>query len=271
MTEDIGYTTDFFFLQEGGIIERRPECLMVITPSNPTYYFGNFLLLDSPPGDRTEMEQLFRHYFAERAGIEHYTFCWRGIEKRDYSEYVDAGYEYAENVVLTCNARQLVRPEKLNEEVSIRPLLSRADQEQWFAMIRDQRDAELGHYGTDRFIRWAIEEYNRLTQKGMGNFFGAFLGDVLVSVAGLYRSNGVGRFQQVVTDYRHYNKGICKTLLHSIAAQAFEDLHTLVIIADNNYHAARLYRSLGFRTSEYQSSLYWWPRTRNEGAPLKVS
>lgn len=47
----LGYRTDLIFPAFDGQITDRGDYLVVRTPSNPTFYWGNFLLFDRPPGD----------------------------------------------------------------------------------------------------------------------------------------------------------------------------------------------------------------------------
>ena len=47
----LGYRTDLIFPAFDGQITDRGDYLVVRTPSNPTFYWGNFLLFDRPTGD----------------------------------------------------------------------------------------------------------------------------------------------------------------------------------------------------------------------------
>ena len=52
----LGFRTDLALLERGGsTIDDRGDHLVVRTPSNPTFYWGNFLLLDHvPAADRVD-------------------------------------------------------------------------------------------------------------------------------------------------------------------------------------------------------------------------
>ena len=46
----LGYRTDLTLLGlQGSVIEQRPGYQVIRTPANPTFHWGNFLLLDRPP------------------------------------------------------------------------------------------------------------------------------------------------------------------------------------------------------------------------------
>ncbi|MFI2707038.1 GNAT family N-acetyltransferase, partial [Nocardioides sp. CER28] len=48
--QSIAYRTDLALLELGGsVVEDRGDRLVVRTPHNPTFHWGNFLLLDRPP------------------------------------------------------------------------------------------------------------------------------------------------------------------------------------------------------------------------------
>src|SRR5215471_9797205 len=50
----LGYRTDLMLLGlQGSVIEQRTGYQVIRTPANPTFYWGNFLLLDRPPAPGT--------------------------------------------------------------------------------------------------------------------------------------------------------------------------------------------------------------------------
>jgi ribosomal protein S18 acetylase RimI-like enzyme len=100
-----------------------------------------------------------------------------------------------------------------------------------------------------------------LEQDGAGHYWGAFQGDQLVAFAGFYHQAGLGRFQHVRTLPNFQRKGLCKSLLCTIIKQAIsQGIETLVIVADEHYHATALYGSLGFEITSREASLCWWPK-----------
>ena len=77
---------------------------------------------------------------------------------------------------------------------------------------------------------------------------------------GLFFEDGIGRFQLVMTDPAFRNRGVCRTLVHSVARHGLNFATRLVMIADENYHAAGIYERVGFRPRERMASLCWWPK-----------
>ena len=46
-----GWRTDFFVHSGGALILERADCIVVRTPDNPGYYWGNCLVLPAAPAD----------------------------------------------------------------------------------------------------------------------------------------------------------------------------------------------------------------------------
>ena len=69
---------------------------------------------------------------------------------------------------------------------------------------------------------------------------------------GLFVEDGIGRFQSVKTHPGYRRRGICGTMVYAIARRGLETMgaETLVMIADAEYHAAKIYQSVGLRPTE---------------------
>ena len=50
---NLGYRTDCVILHYNGQIEEKEDYYVIRTPSNPTYYWGNFLLYKFAPKKRS--------------------------------------------------------------------------------------------------------------------------------------------------------------------------------------------------------------------------
>ena len=93
-----------------------------------------------------------------------------------------------------------------------------------------------------------------LISHGKGFWLGAFLGEQLVGNLGVFAINGCGRFQPVETHPDFRREGICRALLYE-AAQLLRASHGVmqfVIVAEPDYHAIGLYRSVGFLDAQKQ-------------------
>ena len=130
--QSLGYRTDLFFPTFDGQIMDRGNYLVIRTPSNPTFYWGNFLLFPQPPGDG-DLE-VWRNLFAQEIGIppdtEHQVFGWDSPdgELGVIQPFTEAGFRLDRNVVLT--SRQPRNSNNSLDYVRIRSLKTEADWEQ---------------------------------------------------------------------------------------------------------------------------------------------
>lgn len=247
----LAYRTDLALLTaSGSVVEDRGTHLVVRTPDNPTFFWGNFLLLAKPPvpGGEREVVGAFRTEFPE-AG--HVSIGIDGTTEPDAATraaFEAAGLEVTVDTVLTAGA--LVAPREVDAEV--RPL---AGDEEWEARAR--LSLEL-HPGTAEetvlaFTRARAAQERGLVEAGRGQRFGAFVDGELVSTAAVYVTEpGVARYQNVETASTHRRRGLASAVVHAAGQHALAhlDVRTLVIVADTDGEAIGLYRRLGFADAE---------------------
>ncbi len=260
----LGYRTDLFFPQFEGLILDRGEYLVILTPSNPIFYWGNFLLFSSPPksGDLERWQALFQQEISSRQETHHMVFAWDTTkgETGEIQPFLEAGFDLSQNVVLT--AQQVHLPPKYNQEVVIRPLGEDWEWEQALQNQVDCRPAEHSYEGYLTFKTAKMRRYREMQRAGLGEWFGAFLDDRLVADLGLFCIDGIGRFQSVETAPGFRRKGICGALVYQSACYGLEQMgaKTLVMLADENYFAAKIYESIGFLPLERQVGLEQWEK-----------
>ncbi len=258
----LGYRTDLFFPRFEGVIHNRGDYLVIRTPSNPGFFWGNYLLFAGPPapGDLEKWQALFRQEISSQQVTHHMVFGWDTStgETGEVQPFIDAGFHLVESIVLT--AQQVCVPPKYNHEVVVRPLVEDWEWEQALQNQVDCRPPEHSEEAYRPFKTAKMARYRQMQRAGLGGWFGAFLGDRLVADLGLFVINGVGRFQSVETALEFRRLGICGTMVYQAANYGFERLgaKTLVMIADEFYHAAKIYESVGFRPTERQVGLEKW-------------
>lgn len=260
----LGYRTDLIFARFHGMVAGRGDHLVVRTPSNPGFYWGNFLLFAHPPGEGAldRWKRLFADEIAARQPARHLAFGWdspQGARGR-LEPFLAEGFLLNENVVLTADA--VHPPPRENRDVSIRPLAGDSD---WRAAMENQvacHGAEFALAEYRVFKARQMDAYRRMAQAGLGAWFGAFAEGRLVADLGVFVDDGVARFQAVETHPDFRRRGICGTLVHQAALHALGTLGAarLVMVADVHYHAARIYESLGFRPAERQLGIELRPR-----------
>lgn len=259
----LGFRTDLRLLEmTGSEIEDRGTHLVVRTPANPTYFWGNFILLKQLPVPGGERE-VIGAFHTEFPLAEHVSIGVDGTE--DLTEavqpFVEAGLEVESGVVLTAGA--LVAPRPVADEVVVRPLETDDD---W------ERRARLSHALWSRtdestfmtYARRKNEQERGLVARGLGRRYAAFVGDELVSTAGIFVTHaGIARYQSVETHPDHRRQGLAAAVVHAAGEHALAayGIEVLVIAADHDGDAIRIYRSLGFSDAERHLTM-----ERREGA-----
>jgi ribosomal protein S18 acetylase RimI-like enzyme len=250
----LGFRTDLALLAlAGSEIDDRGTHLVVRTPANPSYFWGNFLLLARAPYPGGERE-VIGAFQTEFPLADHVSL---GIDEPDLTPESRAAFEAAGldvdvAVVLTASTVTAPRPPAVDAEV--RALASDDD---WEARARLSSTL---YPRTDEatfmpFARGKNDQERALVASGTGQRYGAFVDGRLVSTAGIFRTEpGVARFQSVETDPDHRRRGLAAAVVHAAARHALDELGatTLVIVADEGGAAIRIYRGLGFADSERQ-------------------
>ena len=87
---------------------------------------------------------------------------------------------------------------------------------------------------------------------GLGHWYRAFLDGELVGDMGIFVEDRLARCQAVGTATEHRRQGICGTLMYGACAHAFNEqgAEQVLLMADETYHAAGIYRTVGFRDTE---------------------
>jgi RimJ/RimL family protein N-acetyltransferase len=256
----LAWRTDLALLRASGSeVEDRGDHLVVRTSQNPGFYWGNFLLLDSAPGPDAVPDWL-RVFEKEFPDAEHRTFGIDGADGSvdDLAPFRAVGMGVEASTVMT--ARTVRESPHPNEEAMIRPLASDRDWEQQVDLALTDEDL---HGGRTFATRRAAAERS-LVHQGRGQWFGAFLDGRLGASLGLFvAGDGLARYQGVMTHPDLRGRGLCGTLVHHAGRHGFDDLgvHTLVMVADPDYLAIRVYRSVGFAGTETQLQAARVPRS----------
>ncbi len=255
----LGRRTDLIFARHNGVVEDRGEYLVIKTERNPGFYWGNYLLFDESPKatDYVRWKELFDKEFPYYAQPQHYVFAWQEQRLGEIDEFLAHDFVVDKGVVLT--ATSVKEPKRLHTSLQVMPIES---DQQWSELltlvVADNTEHEPESYL--RFKRQQFLDYRIMQSQGIGQWFGAYIGGTLVGNCGVFFEDGIGRFQQVITFADYRNMGVCNTLVHRVCVWAFEQnkATTLVMEADVDYHAARIYEGLGFRASEHNFALTWW-------------
>ena len=254
-----GLQSDFIFHNVEAISEDLGDCISVRTPGNPDYFFGNFLLFPGPPktGDVARWINRFDEVFAPYPAVRHHTFQWlpgETLEPDVAGVFTSEGFLIDETSVLSATSVHLNKPTP--NGVEFRPI--RSDKE-WRAVIEAQSREGFPNIPMDEFRRYKEESfahYRRMSENGMGDWWGAFKGTELVADMGLFFGEHVGRFQSVETTPEHRRQGICRAMVHHVSKHGFAQHPgiTLMLHADAHDVAREIYRSLGYEEIEVLQS-----------------
>lgn len=253
----LGYRSDLMIRAlEGSAVTDHGDCIVVRSPANPTFWWGNFLLLAAPPGPGQSGRWLAR-FAAEFPDASHVAL---GIDVTDAdkvqtAEFLEAGLRLDLSTVLTASA--IHRPPHPGHGACYRPL---AGDDDW----AQSRELRLACTSAEEraehlpFIERRAAEARRLAEAGHGAWFGAFRDGRLVAQLGLFSDGtGIARYQDVATHPAARRQGLAGTLVWHAGQHGLDELgaSTLVIVADPGYPAIRIYRSVGFTDRETQIGL----------------
>jgi GNAT superfamily N-acetyltransferase len=259
----LGFNTDLALRRLGGSeIVDRGEYLVIRTPANPDYWWGNFVLLPGPvrAGEAARLTEIFRCEFPD---AEHRAFGIDGtageVGDRDTVEQLGLNIEI--NAVLTTGAlREPAHPAA--QGAVVRRLIADEDWEQAIALRLAVYELA-GKPGQREFTAQQFGEARECCERGDGAWFGAFVDGHVVASLGLLRAwAGTARYQNVETHADHRRRGLASSLLYESSRWARDALgaDTIVIAADPAYHAIDVYRALGFEEVERQVQLERAPR-----------
>src|SRR3984893_2448105 len=164
----LGFATDLALrVLEGAEITDCGDYLVVRIPDNPTFYWGNFLLLAGWPEPGTGNSWLagfaaeFPHAGHIALGVD------AGAEPAELPpEFLAASLKFERATVLSC--AEVQSPPHQNTEAEIRPRKSSDDWEQ-------SRDLGIRCFGYDgSYLERRARARRRLTRAGQAAWFGAF-------------------------------------------------------------------------------------------------
>lgn len=262
--KSLGLETDLIYPRHSGQVLDCGDYMVVKTPLRPHYFWGNYLIMpEGPqPGDLAKWQALYNSEFDSiKQGFMTFAIDLAAENNEDTSkgiaEFITAGFTLKRNLILT--AQKVSLPKKWNPQVSIRVIQSEAE----WAQVAEVHFSDEWYLNPDSqtgFLAQQVQDWRELSQAGIGKRFGAFLGDQLVADLGIYTTAGLGRFNEVATHRNFRRQGYCATLVYEAAKMALQNMGitTLVMEADENYHAAKIYESVGFKPTSQRISLEWF-------------
>jgi GNAT superfamily N-acetyltransferase len=261
----LGFQTDLALLRLGGSeVEDHGTYLVVRSPHNPAFWWGNFILLSGPPPP-DEAPRWLDIFARELPQAKHVALGFDSVDGtvEDLGGFVALGLKPAAATVMT--AREVHPPARPNERATYRPLGGDDDWAQQVGLRVACNDDDDPDADADLDFATAYTNTTRaLTEAGHGVWFGAFDDGRLLASMGLFTTaQGNARFQLVQTHPEFRGQGLAGTLVHYVSRYGFDKLgaRTLVMVADPDYSAIRIYRSVGFAATESQLGAERAPRS----------
>lgn len=232
-------------------VESQPDCLVVRTPANPLFYWGNFLMLPQTPADADlpHWLQRFDTLVAQRVpGVAHVSIGFNSPPPAADAlpAWRAAGFERHEANVMRLEAGQARPCPPPRGQVVVRPIDWATEGD---AILDLQCSDSQGHApeGWRHFRAAQMARYAALRQQGHAAWFGLWCDGVLAADCGLLIDGLQGRFQTVMTHPDWRRRGLCRSLVSGVCAWAFDQgLQTLWMMADPHDVAIGIYRSVGF-------------------------
>ncbi|QPF75122.1 GNAT family N-acetyltransferase [Roseateles sp. DAIF2] len=268
-TLSLGWQTELIFARFDGLVQPRPDCLVIRTPGNPLFYWGNCLVLPRPPRD-AELAHWLDRFEAEvgRHTREsgHVAIGFDATAPHEpLTAWQAAGFEIFGTAQLSLEA-PAERPAPLPPGFRFAPLdLARPEQLE-AAVAQQCASNDMGYEpaGYRRHRERQMQRYAAMQAAGLGHWFGIWseAEGALVADCGLFRdgTTGLGRFQHVGTHPDWRRRGLCTALIDAVGRHGLQrlGLGTLVMCADPDDVAIGIYESLGYR----RRGMHWGAQRR---------
>lgn len=254
-----GFATDLVLMErEGSTVEEHDDYVVLRTPSNPTYHWGNCLILRRAPdaGSLAGWLEVFR---AEHPDAAHVAVGIDDPDARiDSAEASAAGVAVETDVVLTSSAMAAAT----GPEGYVLGLLDPDDEPSWAALVEMEMADEF--HGTPDahrlFLRRRYDGHRRAIRAGHGSWWAATTAEgVPAATLGVFGAGaGRARYQSVMTHPEHRRRGLAGALVRAAGRHALEHLgaRSLVIVADPEGPAIGVYRRAGLADAQQQTALY---------------
>ena len=239
-----GLVTDLELLRlQGGAVTDHGDHLVVRTEANPTFWWGNFVLVLGEPRS-AEVDRWVARFEEEFPDAQHRAVGF-AHDGGDTDAWAARGWEVEGDVDLATTV--LPTAADAPDGIGLRALTSDDDWEQ-SAQVGARDTSEAQREGRLVFERRRVTAQRGLVESGRARWFGAFEGDRLVARLGIVRLGDLARYQDVVTLESHRRRGLAGALVRAAGEWAFEDpaVGQLVIVAEDGGPAIGLYQRAGF-------------------------
>jgi GNAT superfamily N-acetyltransferase len=242
----LGWATDIAVLElMGSTVDDRGDHLVVRTPQNPLFHWGNCIFV-TDPGAVDDASKWVAE-FATAVPEANWVAIGLAQMPTEEAEWTRRGLELELDDVLATSTlpRQTAPPDRYR----VHALRTDDDWEQFVRrdLAYNEETAQHERTSHERFARARAAAYRALSERDAAVFVGAFQQDRLVGELGIVHCGLTARYQTVGTDPAHRGQGICSHLLGVAAAEtAGWGCQRWVIVTGATNPAGRVYRRAGF-------------------------
>lgn len=255
-----GWKTDLGILSlSGSEIETFDDHLVVRTPTNPEYHWGNCLLVLDP----TAVDESEKWVDRYRAVFPNNEWIAVGLPQMPSNEagWDKQGITLEQLDVLTTSSLPKAHP------LPAGYTSQHFAEQDWEALTRREISNLLAEGGyepaaTEAFAVESNASRQRLCADGSAAWFGAYIEDELVASLGIVKCAMTARYQSVETSEAHRRKGLTSHLLGLAASWSHEQgCNRWVIVTEETNAAGRVYRRAGFSPDISEVNAYRKPRS----------
>jgi GNAT superfamily N-acetyltransferase len=241
--------TEMIFWRELSEIEDLGNAMIVRTPRNPTWNWGNLLILNEPP--KTEdidnwLKMIDTKLLTQRE-TTYRLLTWDGGVAEDavITALKEKGLTPSTGQILTL--RTLQRPQYFNPAVHVEQI--GGGDKRWSDVTLLNIEAFASQFQNyEIYAERNFAEHRSMIAKGIGKWFVAMVDGEVAGTVGFYPGDGVYRYQEVAVREKFWRQGVAATMIYEVARQGLAEHpdFTQVMVADDEKEAIRVYRSLGF-------------------------
>jgi GNAT superfamily N-acetyltransferase len=255
----LGLRTDAMFAAYDGAVIDRGDYVVVSTPVNPTFFWGNLLVFQQPPTptDLAEDGEWMRLYARELPRCEHRAFTWDRVDGDtfDAQPFHAAGFMRDGTHVMRLDAPLAssgVTVRRLERGSSVLGQWQRI-----FALLDGCFTPEgARHDRYQRFLRIQVDRYASMIASGFGMWFAIDEEGEPIATCGIFPHEECWRYQLVAVRADRRGRGLASALVAEAGRLAREARPSpLVIGCVAGSSAERIYSRLGFTTLEHTVGL----------------
>jgi GNAT superfamily N-acetyltransferase len=251
--------TDLFFHQLEASMDYIKDYILVKTKTRPEYFWGNYLITTKKIDSTETLQNIlatYSEFFKSHNDFKTIAFDISDGDIGDETILSEQGFTIERNKLLSTS--EVNPPPKFNEKFEFKQISITSEIEQLIE-VHVSEDWYLPKEQEIPFLNDKFKSLNELEKRGIGKRFGAYIDGKLVADLGIYSEGTLGRFNDVATHKEYQRRGLCGSLVYKASQYAFEKMgiDLLTMQADENYHAAKIYESVGFKEIETIRSAQW--------------